>query len=81
MQIEVRECLLSFSTETFVSQFAIQKFKDSDIQNYNSACCFYGCETWSLTLREEQRLRVFENRVLRRLFGPRRDEVTSEWRK
>jgi hypothetical protein len=36
----------------------------------------YGCETWSLTLREEQRLRVFENRVLRRIFGPRRDEET-----
>ena len=37
----------------------------------------YGCETWSLTLREERRLRVFENRVLRRVFGPRRDEVTG----
>ena len=41
----------------------------------------YGCETWSLTLREEQRLRVFENRVLWRIFGPRRDGVTGEWRK
>jgi len=41
----------------------------------------YGCETWSLTLREERRLRVFENRVLRRVFGPKRDEVTREWRK
>jgi hypothetical protein len=40
----------------------------------------YGCETWSLTLREEQRLRVCENRVLRR-FGPTRDKVTAEWRK
>src|SRR5215468_1396865 len=40
----------------------------------------YGCETWSLTLREEQRLRVYENRVLRRIFGPKRDEVT-EWRR
>jgi hypothetical protein len=38
----------------------------------------YGCETWSLTLREEKRLRVFENRVLRRIFGPKRDEVTGE---
>jgi hypothetical protein len=42
---------------------------------------FYGCETWSLTLREEHRLRVFENRVLRRIFGPERDEVTGDWRK
>jgi hypothetical protein len=41
----------------------------------------YGCETWSLTLREEHRLRVFENRVLRRIFGTKRDEVTGEWRK
>ena len=41
----------------------------------------YGCETWSLTLREERRLRVFENRVLRRVFGSKRDEVTGEWRK
>ena len=41
----------------------------------------YGCETWSLTLREERRLRVFENRVLRRVFGPKRDEVTGECRK
>jgi hypothetical protein len=38
----------------------------------------YGCETWPLTLREEHRLRVFENRVLRRIFGPKRDEVTGE---
>jgi hypothetical protein len=37
----------------------------------------YGCETWSLTLRKEHRLRVFENRVLRRVFGPKRDEVTG----
>jgi len=41
----------------------------------------YGCETWSLTLRDEHRLRVFENRVLRRIYGPKRDEVTGEWRK
>ena len=38
---------------------------------------FYGCETWSLTLRVERSLRVFENRVLRRIFGPKRDEVTG----
>jgi hypothetical protein len=41
----------------------------------------YGCETWSLTLREEHRLRVFENRVLRRIFRPKGDEVTGGWRK
>jgi hypothetical protein len=42
---------------------------------------FCGCETWSLTLREEHRLRVFENMVLRRIFGPKRDEVRKEWRR
>ena len=41
----------------------------------------YGCETWSLTLREERKPRVFENMVLRRIFGRRRDEVTGEWRR
>jgi hypothetical protein len=41
----------------------------------------YGCETWSLTLREEHRLRVFANRVLKRIFGPKRNDVTGEWRK
>ena len=41
----------------------------------------YGCETSSLTLREERRMRVFENRMLRRIFGPRRDGATGEWRK
>ena len=40
---------------------------------------FYGCETWSLTLREERRLRVLENKVLRRVFVPTRDEETGEW--
>ena len=41
----------------------------------------YGCETWSLTLREGRKLRVFENMVFRRIFGPGRDEVTGEWRR
>ena len=41
----------------------------------------YGCETWLLRLREKRRLMLFENKVLRRIFGPKRDEVTGEWRK
>ena len=41
----------------------------------------YGCETWSLTLREEQRLRMFENKVLRKIFGAKKDQITGEWRK
>jgi hypothetical protein len=45
------------------------------------AVVLYGYEAWPVTLREEHRLRVFENRVLRGIFGPKRDEVTGEWRK
>jgi hypothetical protein len=41
----------------------------------------YGCETWCLILSEKQRLRVFDNRVLRRIFGPKRGEETGEWRR
>ena len=41
----------------------------------------YGCETWTVTLREERKPRMFEKRALRRIFGPKRDEVTGEWRK
>jgi len=50
-------------------------------RNINLPVVLYGCETWSLTLWEERKLRVFENRVLRRIFGPKRDEVKGEWRK
>jgi hypothetical protein len=48
-----------------------------NLKSHNSAVLLYGCETLSLTLREEHRLRVFENRVLRGIFGPKRDEVTG----
>ena len=41
----------------------------------------YGCETWSLILREEHKLKMFQNRVLRKIFGPKRGEVTGEWRR
>ena len=47
----------------------------------NFPVVLYGCETWSLTLREERRMRVFENRVLRRIFGAKMERVTREWRK
>jgi len=56
--------------------------KNINIKIYRTVIVvLYGCETWSLTLREERRLRVLENRVLRGIFGPKRDEVTREWRK
>jgi hypothetical protein len=58
--------------------------KDTNIKIYRTIILpvvLYVCETWSLTLREEHRLRVFENRVLRRIFGSKRDEVKGEWRR
>jgi hypothetical protein len=59
-------------------------FKNLKIKIYRTIILpvvLYGCETWSHTLREERRLRVFENRVLRRIFVPKGDEVVGEWRK
>ena len=74
--------MLSFAAESFVFQVAIQKFKDQDIyRTIILLLVLYGCETWSLTMREERKLRVFDKMVLRRIFGPRRDEVTGDWRR
>jgi len=73
--------LLSFGAEYFVFQFAIQKLKIKVYRTIILPVVLYGRETWSLTLREERRLRVFENRVPGRIFGPRRDEVRGKWRK
>jgi len=57
------------------------KFKITKYRAIILPVVLYGCETWPLTLREERKQRVFENMVLRRIFGPRRDEVTGEWRR
>ena len=73
--------MLSFGAESFVFQVAIQKFKIKIYRIIILPVVLYGCETWSLTLREERKLRVFENMVLRRIFGPRRDDVTGDWRR
>ena len=73
--------MLLFGAEYFVFQVVIEKLKIKIYRTIILPVVLYGCETWSLTLREECRLRVFENRVLRRVFGPKRDEVTGEWRK
>jgi hypothetical protein len=63
------------------SSFLSKKLKIKIYRTIILPVVLYGCETSSLTLREERRLRVFENRVLRRVFGPKRDEVTGELRK
>jgi len=74
-QIEVRECLLSFGAEFCVLQFLSKNIKIKIYRTINFPVVLCGCKNWSLTLREEPRLRMFENRVLRRIFGPKRDEV------
>jgi len=63
------------------SRLLSKNLKIKIYRTINLPVVLYGCETWSLTLREECRLRVFENRVLRRICGPKKDEVTGEWRK
>jgi hypothetical protein len=72
--------LLPFGPEPSVFSSSVEK----KIRIYKTIILpvvLYGCETWFLTLREGHRLRVFENRVLRRIFRPQSDEVTGEWRK
>ena len=73
--------MLLFGAESFVLQVAIKNLKIKLYRTIILPVVLYGCETWSLTLMEERRLRVFEKRVLRRIFGPRRNEVIEEWRK
>jgi hypothetical protein len=75
-----RECLLPFGPELFSNLLSNSK-KIKIRRTIILPVVLYGCETWSVTLREEHRLKVFENRVLREIFGPKRDEVTGEWRR
>ena len=72
--------MLSFGAEPLSSSLLSKNIK---IKIYRTIILpvLYGCETWLLILREERRLRVFENRVLRRIFGPKSDEIAREWRK
>ena len=74
--------MLSLGVESFVFQFATKNAK-INIYIYKTIIfpVLYWCEIWSLALREEQRLRMFENRMLRRIFVLKRDEVKREWRK
>jgi hypothetical protein len=68
--------LISFDAESFVFQLVVNICRIIILP-----AVFYGCGTWSPTLREERRLMVFETSVLRRITGPKTDEVTGEWRK
>jgi hypothetical protein len=79
LKLRIASC---YSFQNLLSSRLLSKSLNIEICRTIILCVvLYGCEALSLTLREEPRLRVFENRVLRRVFGPNRDEVTGEWRK
>ena len=71
--------MLSFVAEPFV--FLSKNLKIKIYRTLILPVVLYGCETWLVTLWEERKLRLFENMVLRRIFGPRREEVTGDWRR
>jgi len=73
--------LLSFGAQSLSSSLLSKNIKIKIYRTIMLSDVVYGCETLSLTVRKERRLRVFENRVLRGIFGPKRDEVTGEWRR
>ena len=73
--------MLSFGAVSLSSRLLSKNLKIKIYRTVILPVVLYGCETWSLTLREKRRQRVFENRVLRRVFGSKRDVVTGEWRK
>jgi hypothetical protein len=73
--------LLQFGSQSSVLPPVVRNVKVKTYKTVILSVVLYGCETWSLTLGEGHRLRVFENRVLRGIFGPKGDEVTGEWRK
>jgi len=86
-QNSIQEEINSRLKSWYVCDYAVQNLLSSSLLSKNLnikvhktiilPVVLYGCETWSLTLSEERRMRVFENRVLRRIFGPKRDEVTG----
>ena len=79
-QAEVRECFLSFGADFLSSNLLSTNLKIQIYRTLILPVALYGCETWQLTLRVERRPRMFEGRVLRRIFGPKKDEGTGEWR-
>ena len=79
--IEVRECYCHSVQNILSASFLSKNLKIKIYRTIILPVVLYGCENWSLTLREERRLRMYENRVLRRIFWPKREEVIREWRK
>jgi hypothetical protein len=81
VQIEVRECLLSFGAESFAFWLLSKYLKINIYRNIILPVVLYGCETWSLLLREQLRLRLIVNRVLMRMCGSKRNGIRGEGRK
>ena len=78
VEIKIKlKSLLSFDEDLLSSSLLSKNLKIKIYRTVILPVVLYGCETWSLTLREKSRLRVFKNRVLRRIFGPKTDEVTG----
>jgi hypothetical protein len=80
--VQIGETVLEIQAN--INTYTISISRNTKVKIYKTIILpvvLYGCESWSLTFREEHRLKVFENRVLRGIFGPKRDEVTGEWRK
>ena len=68
--------MLLYNRENVIKKLKVKTYKTIILP-----VVLYGCETWSLTLRDEHRLRVFDSKVVRKIFGSKRDEITGEWRK
>ena len=80
-QFGTQKCFTSTKVALLSSRLLSKNLKIKIYRTIILPVVLYGCEAWSLTLREEMKLRVYENMVLRRIFGPRRDEVTGECRR
>jgi hypothetical protein len=80
-QTEFRECLLSFGQVYFDLFLLPRNLKIKTYRNIMLPAVLYECETWFPALREKHRLRVFENRMPRKAFGPKRDEATGKWKR
>ena len=77
-----REVLYIFTEfGILIKQVAIEKYEEYTMQNCNFVCFLYGSQSWSLTFREENRLMVFKNRVLKKICGPKEDKITGDWRR
>ena len=73
--------MLLFNCENFIVPLLSKKLKVNMYKTIVLPVALYACDTWSFTLREEHRLRMYANKVLRKFFGAKRDEITGEWRK